>query len=65
MTLEAARNELCVVDEAIAVRVHYVHQVSTVVLCHGASRNFLDSNLELVNGQLAISILVKLRECIA
>ena len=65
VTLEAARNELCVVDEAIAVRVHYVHKVSAVVLCHGASRNFLNSNLELFNGQLAISVLIKLRESVA
>ena len=65
VTLEAARYELCVVDEAIAVRVHYVHKVSTVVFGHGAPRNFLDSNLELLYCQLAISVLIKLREGIA
>jgi hypothetical protein len=65
VTLQAARNELCVIDIAITIGVHYVHKINAIILSHGAARDLLDTYLQLLYRELAITIFVKLRECIA
>jgi hypothetical protein len=60
MTLQTTRNKLCIVYEPIAVWVHYIHEINTVLFGHGTAWDLLDTYLELIYSKLAISILIKL-----
>lgn len=64
VTLQATCYELCVVNEPIAIRIHYVHEINAIILSHGASRYLLYANLKLLDRELSISVLVKLRESV-
>ena len=62
VALEATSNELGVVDHSVSVGIHDVQDLGEVSVGELAIRDVLDALLELVDGQLAVSVLVELGE---